>query len=91
MDGTFEDESNGYMCNISNDANCDGTLRKTFSNSMTKGTNEEGNGEEEQDQGDNENGRRNSYILSKGSFSLLSKVQNVSLWMMLGCLLQVAM
>jgi hypothetical protein len=46
MDGTFEDESNGYMCNISNDANCDGTLRKTFSNSMTKGTNEEGNGEE---------------------------------------------
>jgi hypothetical protein len=50
MDGSFEDESNGYMCNISNDANNDGILRKTSSDFMIKGTNEEGNGEEEQDE-----------------------------------------
>ncbi len=44
MDGILEDESNGYKCNISNDATNDDILRRTF-NSMTEGTNEEGNGE----------------------------------------------
>jgi hypothetical protein len=47
MDGTPEDEFDGYMCNISNDANGDGTLRKACSYFMIEGTNEEGNGEEE--------------------------------------------
>jgi hypothetical protein len=44
MDGTPQDESNGYMCNISNDANNDGTLKRFFSDSMSEGMNEEGNG-----------------------------------------------
>ncbi len=44
MDGILEDKSNGYKCNISNDATNDDILRRTF-NSMTEGTNEEGNGE----------------------------------------------
>jgi hypothetical protein len=43
-------------------------LRRTSSGSMSEGTNEEGNGEEEEEWGDNENERRNSYIPSKGRF-----------------------
>jgi len=35
---------------------------------MNEGWNEEGNGEEAQERGDNENGGRNSHILSKGRF-----------------------
>jgi hypothetical protein len=66
--GTLEDESDGYRCNSSNDATSDGTLRRTFSGSMSEGTNEEINGEEEEERGDNENKRRNSCIPSKGRF-----------------------
>jgi hypothetical protein len=47
MDGTLEDESGGYRCNISNDATNDDILRITFFDFMSEGTNEEGNGEEE--------------------------------------------
>lgn len=46
MDGTHEDEFNGYMCNIFDDATNDGTLRRTSFNFMNEGTNEEGIGEE---------------------------------------------
>jgi hypothetical protein len=68
MDGIPEDKSNGYMYNISNDANSDGTLKRTFSNSMSESTNEERNNEEEKERGDNENKRRKSCISSKGKF-----------------------
>jgi hypothetical protein len=36
---------------------------------MNEGWNEEGNGKEKQEQGVNENRRRNSHILSKGRFT----------------------
>jgi hypothetical protein len=49
MDGTPEDVSDGYRCKSSNDATNDGTLRRTSSGSMSEGTNEEGNGEEEEE------------------------------------------
>ncbi len=68
MDGTLEDESDGYKCNNSNDATSDGTLRRIYSSSMNEGTNEEGNGKEEEERDDNENKRRNSCIPSKGRF-----------------------
>ncbi len=68
MDGIPKDEYNEYMCNIFDDATNDGTLKRASFNSMNEGTNEEGNGEEEQEQGDNENGRRNSHIPLKGRF-----------------------
>jgi hypothetical protein len=48
MNGTPEDESDGYMCNISDDVNIDGILRRTFSDFMNERWNEEGNGKEEQ-------------------------------------------
>jgi hypothetical protein len=35
---------------------------------MNEGTNEEGNGEEEEERGDNENRGRSSHIPSKGRF-----------------------
>jgi hypothetical protein len=44
MDGIPEDESNGYRCNNFDDATNDGTLKRTFFDSMSEGTNEEGNG-----------------------------------------------
>ncbi len=59
MDGTPQDRSNGYRCNISGDANNNGTLRRIFFDSMSEGMNEEGNGYEEQEQGDNENRGKN--------------------------------
>jgi hypothetical protein len=69
MNGTPQDESNGYMCNISNDANNDGILKKTSFDSMRKWWNEERNGEEKHEQGNNENGGRNSHIPSKNRFA----------------------
>ncbi len=68
MDGIPKDESNGYRCNNFNGATSDGILRRTSSNSMSEGTNEEGHGKEEEEWGDNENKKRNSYIPSKGRF-----------------------
>ncbi len=47
MDGYLEDEYNKYMCNIFNDVNNDGILKKTSADSMIKGTNEKINGKEE--------------------------------------------
>ncbi len=76
-------------CNISNDATNDDILRITFSDFMSEGTNEEGSGEEEQEWGDIENEGRNSHIPPKGRF--VWQGVGVSLWMMLGCSLQVAM
>jgi hypothetical protein len=67
MDGNPKDEFDGYMCNISNDATNDGTLKIIVLNFMNQSMNEEGNSEEEQEQGDNENGR-NSCIPSKDWF-----------------------
>jgi hypothetical protein len=64
MDGTLEDESDGYKCNNSNDATSDDTLRRIFSGSMNEGTNEEGNGKEEEERDDDENKRKNSCIPS---------------------------
>jgi hypothetical protein len=69
MNGIPKDEYNGYMFNNFDDATSDGTLRRTYSNSMSDITNEEGNGEEEEEQGDIENGRRNSRIPSKCKFT----------------------
>lgn len=63
MNGTPQDESNGYKCNIFDDLNSDGTMRKMFSDSMSK---EEGNGEKEQEQIDDEKKGRNFCIPSKG-------------------------
>ncbi len=64
MDGILEDESNGYKCNSFDD----GTLRITFFDFMSEGTNVKGNGEEEEERGDNENERRNACIPSKKRF-----------------------
>jgi len=47
MDGTLEDEFDGYRCNISDDATNDGTLRRVSFDFMNEGKNEEGNGEKE--------------------------------------------
>ncbi len=47
MNGTPQDESNGYKCNISFDSNNDGTMTRGSSNSMNEGWNEERNGEKE--------------------------------------------
>jgi hypothetical protein len=58
MGGILENESDGYKCNSFDDAISDGALKITSSNSM----NEEGNGREEEERGDDENGRKNSYI-----------------------------
>jgi hypothetical protein len=66
MNGIPQDESDGYKCNISNDSNSDGTMRRGFFNSMNERWNEEGNGKEKQGQANNENGGKNLYILSKG-------------------------
>jgi hypothetical protein len=55
------------MCNISNDSNNDGILKKSYFYFMNEGWNEEWNNEVEQKQVDNENGRRNFHIPSKGS------------------------
>jgi hypothetical protein len=49
MHGIPEDEFDGYKRNNSHDATGDGTLRITFFDSMNEGTNEEGNGEEEEE------------------------------------------
>jgi hypothetical protein len=49
MDGTLEDESDGYRSNNSDDATNDGTLRRTSYGSMSEGTNEEGNGKKEEE------------------------------------------
>jgi len=87
MNGTSKDKSNGYMCNISNDSNNDGILEKGYFYFMNEGWNEERNNEVEQKQVDNENGRRNFHIPSK--VVVFGKVWNVSLWMILGCLLDV--
>jgi hypothetical protein len=48
MNGTLQDESNGYKCHIFNDFNSDGIVRKCSFDSMSERWNEEGNGEEEQ-------------------------------------------
>jgi len=42
-------------------------IRTPF-DSMSESTNEKGNGEEKEEQGDNENRRKNSCIPSKGRF-----------------------
>jgi hypothetical protein len=55
MNGISQDESNGYKCNISNDSNNDGIMRKCSSDFMSEGWNEEGNGEKEQERTNNEN------------------------------------
>ncbi len=68
MHGIPEDEFDGYKCNNSHDATSDGTLRITFFDSMNEGTNEEGNGEEEEEWGDSENEKKNYRIPSKGRF-----------------------
>ncbi len=68
MDGIPKDKSNGYMCNSFDDSINDGILRITSFDSMSEGTNEEGNGEEEEEWGDNEKERRNFRIASKGRF-----------------------
>jgi len=49
MHGILEDKFDGYKCNNSHDATSDGTLRITFFDYMNEGTNEEGNGEEEEE------------------------------------------
>jgi hypothetical protein len=49
MDGIPKDKSNGYMCNSFDDAISDGILRKISFDCMSEGTNEEGNGEEEEE------------------------------------------
>jgi hypothetical protein len=41
MNGTSKDKSNGYMCNISNDSNNDGILKKSYFYFMNEGWNEE--------------------------------------------------
>jgi hypothetical protein len=43
-------------------------LKITFFDSMNEGTNEEGNGEEEEEWGDSENEKKNYRIPSKGRF-----------------------
>jgi hypothetical protein len=68
MDGIPIDKSNGYRCNSFDDATNDGALKRTYFDSMSEGMNEEGNGEEKEEQGDNENERRNFCIPSKGRF-----------------------
>jgi hypothetical protein len=60
MDGNPENESNGYKCNSSNGATSDGTLRRVSFDSINESTNEIRNGKEEEEQGDNENKRKNS-------------------------------
>jgi hypothetical protein len=89
MNGIPQDEFDGYRCNISNDSINDGTMRKGFYDSMSEGWNEEGNGKEEQERATNENGGRNFLIMPRGRYAY--EVWNVSLWMMLGCSLQMAM
>lgn len=44
MDGTTQHEFNGYMCNIFYDATSDGTLKRTFPDSMNEGMNQKRNG-----------------------------------------------
>ncbi len=88
MDGILEYKSNGYMCNISYDATSDGTLKIDSSDSMNEGTNKERNGEKEE-RGDNENKKKT--LASHQKVGLLNDVHNVSLWMMLGCSLQMVM
>jgi hypothetical protein len=45
MNGIPQDEFDGQMCNISNDYNNDGNMRRSSFDSMNEGWNEEGNGE----------------------------------------------
>jgi hypothetical protein len=45
MNGTPQDKSNGYKCNISNDSNSNGTMKKCSFDSMSEGCNEERNDE----------------------------------------------
>jgi hypothetical protein len=66
MNGIPQDELDEYHCNISDDSNSDGIVRRGSSDSMNEGSNEKGNGEEEHERGDNENGRRNFHIMLKG-------------------------
>jgi hypothetical protein len=83
MNGTLQEESDGYMCNIFYGSNSDGTMRRGFSDSKSEGWDEEGNGEKS----------RNEVIMKmeKGTLAscqkvgVLDEVWNVSLWMMLGC------
>jgi hypothetical protein len=90
-DGTLEDEFDGYMCNISKDANSDGTLRRASYDSMNESTNEERNNETEKEQDDNENERRNSCIPSKGRFVWqgveCELVDDVGLFVASGCVI----
>jgi hypothetical protein len=55
--------------NSFDDATSDGTFRKASFDSMNEGMNGEENGKEEEERSDNENGRKNSHIPSKGSFA----------------------
>jgi hypothetical protein len=46
MDGTFEDEYDGYIYDSSNDPISENTFRITFFYSMSESTNEIGNGKQ---------------------------------------------
>jgi len=46
MDGTFEDKSNGYNCDNSNDPTSESTFKRVFFYSMSESTNEDENGEQ---------------------------------------------
>jgi hypothetical protein len=49
MNGTPQEKSNGYMCNIFYDSSNDGTVRGHSFDSMGEGWDEKGNGEKEQE------------------------------------------
>jgi hypothetical protein len=66
MNGTPQDEFDGYRCNIFDDSINDGIVKFFFSDFMNEGWNEEGNGKEEQERANNENIGRNFCILPKG-------------------------
>jgi hypothetical protein len=89
MNGIPQDEFDGYMCNIFDDSNSDGTMRKCSFDSMNEGWNEEGNGKKKKERTENENKGKNSCISLKGR--CVWQGVDVSLWMMLDCLLQVVM
>jgi hypothetical protein len=44
MNGIPQDKSNGHRCNISDDSNSDGIVKRGSFDSMSEGWDEEGNG-----------------------------------------------
>ncbi len=65
MNSIPQNELNGYYCNISDDSNSDGIVKRSF-DFMSERWNEKGNGEEKHERGDNENEGRNFHIMLKG-------------------------